>query len=457
MSSVNLEALSSAPAATDPLTTETSVATDQLRRRGEVLVALGRRAIAAPSWRMLAYDAAALVAETLGAEHFGVTELTADRSSLTVRMAEVGQSCHDDKPAQEIPLTETSSLAGYALSVAQPVATENLSSETRFQDRFLRRRGLNAAVAMPLLRGHASYGALIIASQQPRAFAADELQYFETIAHLVSATIAHELAYQELENERRLQATLLDSTPALMFALLPTGQIAQLNKAAAKTLGFKPEELQGQILWNILLAPDELKAFQEAFGQLPGAAGTVQVETWTLTKLHERRRISWSLAELTDKNGLLERVLLTGIDVTQQRQAEAELTKARKSSVTDDTAAEPQPFSVIPAGKHSDRRQRDRRAFPYVQQIAPLVEGQPPENHQFRPMRCRDISPTGFSFFSPTPPDFQDLIVALGGESTTTYLAARVMHATIIERDNKVAYIVGCRYLSRAEPIERGT
>jgi hypothetical protein len=141
--------------------------------------------------------------------------------------------------------------------------------------------------------------------------------------------------------------------------------------------------------------------------------------------------------------------VLTGIDVTRQREIEAELSQLRGEE--SDGEGSPRPFGIIPQGPKGDRRQRSRRSFPYVQLIAPMIDGQMPDDHHFRPVRCRDISPTGFSYLSPTPPDFQDLMVALGGETTTTYMAARVMHATIVERDNQVAYIVGCRYLSRAK------
>ncbi|HZZ29479.1 MAG TPA: PAS domain S-box protein [Pirellulales bacterium] len=439
------------PSGVATLSNGSQEAANQLQRRGEVLVALGRRAVAVPGWRTLAYDAAALVAETLNTDQFGVAELSTDRTSLTVRMAATDNEAQEHALPQAIPFAEATSLAGYALSMAQPVATDDLSIESRFQDRLLRHRGLQSAVATPLLHGNASFGALIIAAKQPRVFAIDELQYFETISHMVSATIAHERAREELEQERRFQGAMLDSTPALILTLLPGGQIAQVNKTASKILGFKSGELQEQTLWNVLLPSDELKAFQQAFGQVAPGGNPVLVESWTLTKAHERRKIHWSLAGLANKIGQLDRIVMTGIDVTRQREVEAELAQVR-GSTAGDASQEPQPFSVIPAGKHGDRRQRTRRAFPYVQKIAPLIPGTSPENHEYRSVRCRDISPTGFSFLSPTPPDFQDLIVALGADSTTTYLAARVMHATIVERDNKVAYIVGCRYLSRAEP-----
>src|SRR5205085_7557432 len=57
-------------------------AAEKFRRRSEVLEALGRRAAAAPSWRTLAFDAAALVADTLETDHFALAELTPDGGAL---------------------------------------------------------------------------------------------------------------------------------------------------------------------------------------------------------------------------------------------------------------------------------------------------------------------------------------------------------------------------------------
>ena len=317
----------------------------------------------------------------------------------------------------------------------------------RFQDLLLRQCGAASAVAMPLQRGAAAFGALLIASKSPRAFSQDELQYFETITHLVSTSIAHDRVREELQQERRFQSTVLDSTVALMLVLSPSGLILQINRATTRSLGFEPRELIDRPLASALISEQELGVVQQALGQVAGALNPLMMETWTITKSGHRRRIQWSLAAMTDNSGKLERVILTGIDVTRQREMEAELANAKSG---DNDSGEARPFSVVPQGPQGDRRQRSRRAFPYVQMIAPMIDGKMPEEHRFRPVRCRDISPTGFSFLSPTPPDFQDLMVALGGETTTTYLAARVMHATIVERDNKVAYVVGCRYLSRA-------
>ncbi len=274
------------------------------------------------------------------------------------------------------------------------------------------------------------------------------MQYFETITHLVSTSIAHDRVCQELERERRLHATVVDSTASLIAVVSPTGQIVQTNKALRRILGFDSRELVDRPIVGAFVVPEEVEVVQRALEQVAGSVNPLMMETWAVAKSGERRRIQWSLASISDETGKLERIVLSGTDVTRQREIEAELAQVKGEDADSD---QPRPFSVIPQGPTGDRRQRTRRSFPYVQMIAPMIAGEMPEEHRFRPVRCRDISPSGFSYLSPTPPDFQDLMVALGGQSTTTYLAARVMHATIVERDNQVAYIVGCRYLSRAK------
>jgi PAS domain S-box-containing protein len=425
---------------------------DQLRRRGEALVSLGRRASAAPSWRMLAHDAAALVAESMETDVFAVAELSDDRSMLTVRIfATADQSRDANLPAHLLPYAEATSLPAFSLSVAQPVAVADFSKETRFQDLLLRQHGARSAAAMPLLRGSAAFGALIIGGLKPRTFTNDELQYFETIAHLVSMSIAHDRVREELEQERRFHSAVVDSTASLMLVLSPSGNILQSNRATVKSLGFEMRELLNRPIAGALLIPEEMGVVQQALQQIIGAINPLMMETWAVCKSGERRRIQWSLAGIADTVAKLERVVLSGIDVTRQREIEAELAAARGEETEGE---ESQPFRVIPQGSKGDRRNRTRRAFPYVQMIAPINNGRTPSDKDFRPVRCRDISPSGFSYLAPMPPDFQDLMVALGGETTTTYMAARVMHATIVERDNQIAYIVGCRYLSRAKSTE---
>ena len=157
--------------------------------------------------------------------------------------------------------------------------------------------------------------------------------------------------------------------------------------------------------------------------------------------------MQWSLAALTNEAEDLEQIILTGVDITRQREIETELEQLRAAA---GDASGTGRSARFPKGK-TPSAPAHTPSVPLCADDRPACGRPCPGGTSFPPGACRDISPTGFSFLSPVPPDFQDLMVALGGESTTTYLAARVMHATIVERDNKAAYIVGCRYLSRAK------
>ena len=394
--------------------------------------------------RTLAYDAAALVAETLAANQFAVAELSANRAKLSIRIAKVGdQSDESTLPTDDIPTGDTNSLAGFALATAQPVAVDDFNQEKRFQDAFLRQLGIRSAAAIPLQRGNASFGALLIACSNPRHFAVEELHYFETIAHLVSTTIAHERTREEVESQRRFRVALMESSASLMMVLASDGKILQVNRAAVNALGFKISELAERNLFSTLVAHEDIPTTQRALSQVADGDGPVSLELVAIAKSGRRKCIQWSVAGLADTADRLERIVMTGIDVTRQREVEAELTRFRPPS------SKEQAFGLLQAAGPSNRRKRDRRLFPFVQMIAPLVDGTPPQEHQYQPYQCRDISPTGFQFFSPNPPAFKNLMLALGSDGSVTYLSARVMHSTQIKRNGKQVHVVGCQFHSR--------
>jgi diguanylate cyclase len=100
----------------------------------------------------------------------------------------------------------------------------------------------------------------------------------------------------------------------------------------------------------------------------------------------------------------------------------------------------------------SDRRKQPRRRFVRIQSVAPLVDGRFPAAETFREVQCRDLTSSGFSFWLPAPPDFKSMVVALGTDGNVRYLTAEVAHATKMQQDGSVAYLVGGRFTGRIEP-----
>ena len=57
----------------------------------------------------------------------------------------------------------------------------------------------------------------------------------------------------------------------------------------------------------------------------------------------------------------LEQIILTGVDITRQHEIETELEQLRAAA---GDASDARPFSPIPEGKNSERRQRTRVSSP---------------------------------------------------------------------------------------------
>ncbi len=79
-----------------------------------------------------------------------------------------------------------------------------------------------------------------------------------------------------------------------------------------------------------------------------------------------------------------------------------------------------------------ERRRCPRQPFPVVRQIAQAAGDHLPEQAAFFPVRCRDLSPDGFSFLAKTRPEFRSLVLALDAPPETIYLAAEVRHCTSV-------------------------
>ena len=80
-----------------------------------------------------------------------------------------------------------------------------------------------------------------------------------------------------------------------------------------------------------------------------------------------------------------------------------------------------------------------------------MIGGQLPTANMFREVRCHDVSSRGFSFHSDAIPDYQQLLVAFGKQGSLIHVMAEIVHVTPIGPSGHEYYLVGCRYLGRAD------
>jgi PAS domain S-box-containing protein len=424
--------------------------------RQRAIAAIGRRALRLQDPAVLMEDAAALLSEVLATPLSGWAELLPDEATLSIRLYICGP---DGRPGETVthqcPLAREASVAGFVMHTGEPLLASDLGRETRFHDSFLGEHQLRSVAAAPLTTADRSFGMLAAYSPQPDYFDEQDLLLVENLSQLVSATLARSRAEALLAAERSLSTGLLETLEAMVLMLDADLRIRHINPAGERISGFKLEEIHQQPIWNVLAAPEESDVLRGRLEQLLSGKAAAW-ESPLLTKRGECRYVAWSARTLSDHRGMPSGVIATGIDVTDQRQAERRAQRAEAAAEEarvalwaaihrKSNAAEP-----LVSALHVERRKRPRRAYPYFQLVAFCTGDGLPDKSAFKEVRCNDIAAGGFSFFSPTPPPSETLVVALGAPPKLIYLVAQVAHVTRTQHNGEKTYLIGCNYIGRA-------
>ena len=104
-----------------------------------------------------------------------------------------------------------------------------------------------------------------------------------------------------------------------------------------------------------------------------------------------------------------------------------------------------------PAPKGSENRSSERRVFPYIQRVAPMVGEEMPPSEEFTSVRCKDLSGGGIAVVLEDPPMYDRLVVALGVAPSLDHVIAKVVHTEVFKEHGKTRYLVGCQFLERVE------
>jgi PAS domain S-box-containing protein len=126
-------------------------------------------------------------------------------------------------------------------------------------------------------------------------------------------------------SETSLYSTIIETTRALIIVLDAEGRVVMFNPACERVSGYRFEEVRGRVIWDFLLTPEEREPVKTVFRELRAGNFPNQFQNYWVTKSGALRFIQWSNSAVTDDNGRVARVIGTGIDVTDRRDAEAQL------------------------------------------------------------------------------------------------------------------------------------
>ena len=130
---------------------------------------------------------------------------------------------------------------------------------------------------------------------------------------------------EELDKERDFISKIISTVGSLIVVLDREGRIVSFNQACEKTTGYSFDEANGKYIWDLLIVPEEIESIKAVFENLVSGVFPNQNENYWLTKNGYSRQIFWSNTVILDKEGKVEYVIGTGLDITDRKAAEQAL------------------------------------------------------------------------------------------------------------------------------------
>ena len=203
----------------------------------EAVAELGRRMLSSPDLPGLMLDAAELLACMLDMEFGAVGETSDDGKSIQLTLLLAG--CESGVRLTQFHATsseERDSLAAQTILMVRPIVIEDLEAEQRFHDPFLHARSIRTALSLPLLiDGNRAFGILGAYSTRRKSFSCEDRFLAETIANLVSMTIAPRRLKRILAQQCQLTAVIQSNANELVCNSPPNRELAGLAAASGYT------------------------------------------------------------------------------------------------------------------------------------------------------------------------------------------------------------------------------
>ncbi len=147
--------------------------------------------------------------------------------------------------------------------------------------------------------------------------------------HVLSDVTERHQSEDALQREDHLLSVIVNRGSGWVVVTDAEGHIVRLNQTAEDATGYTLAEVEGKLLWDTFVPPEEADALKSTFDSLRDGHFASDLEnTWVL-KDGSHRRIAWSHAAVLDPKGALEFVAASGVDVTEQRRREAALQEER--------------------------------------------------------------------------------------------------------------------------------
>ena len=132
----------------------------------------------------------------------------------------------------------------------------------------------------------------------------------------------------------QLLAKIFDTIDSLLVVLDRGGRIILFNHACEATTGYRAEEVERRLIWDVLIPRESAESVKQVFYRLSAGQFPSRFENEWVRKDGSRCLISWSNTATLNDQGDVEFVIGTGVDITEQRVLQEQLLQAQKMEAT---------------------------------------------------------------------------------------------------------------------------
>jgi diguanylate cyclase (GGDEF)-like protein/PAS domain S-box-containing protein len=228
--------------------------------RRDAMLALSEQTLRGQPVADLTERVAMLAIAELGLDDCQVWELQPDDTLLLRESAGSGGVPAENRT---IPLTD-SLQPGFTLRAAEPVVIDDFSVETRFAPPPpLDRDCVASSISVPIPGPKPGFGVLAAHSARPRKFAARDIEFVESLGHLLGAIIDRDRSRKLLEETERRYRRLIERLPVVTYVAEygPEGRWLFVSPQIEEMFGYTAKEwMTDPGLWFSRIHPDDRAA-----------------------------------------------------------------------------------------------------------------------------------------------------------------------------------------------------
>ena len=128
---------------------------------------------------------------------------------------------------------------------------------------------------------------------------------------------------EALQEERNVASAIFNTVGALIIVLDREGRIVRFNEACEQMTGYTVGESAGKFVWDLFVVPEEAGEFRKLFLQIRDNTSRTEYESRWVARDGKQRILAWSAAVLPGTKQTPTYIIASGIDVTEQRRADA--------------------------------------------------------------------------------------------------------------------------------------